>query len=125
MNLSIAWDNPEQTVIRQTLLDGWTWEALYELNQQTNAMMRSVDHTVHLMVDFTQTSHLPVGGLTHAHNIFKNYPPNFGILVVVTHNLLVERMISMFQAVYSRKVYGVGSFDDAYRLLLSDKLSAT
>ena len=90
-NIVIEWDNPEQTVVRLTLHEGWSWSELYEANKSIIDMMKSTDQTVHLLLDTTQINSVPMGGvITNARNILGAYPPNCDMRILITRNLLIQ-----------------------------------
>ena len=44
-------------------------------------MMHSTEATVHLLLDYTQTRHVPLGGvIMHVRNILAAYPANWDCL---------------------------------------------
>src|SRR5262249_3566905 len=99
--LEIGWDNLEHTVVRLTLHDGWTWEQLYKANPEIIALMSSTDQTVHLMIDYMHAKTVPMGGvIMHARNILTAYPSNCDMLIMVTRNMLVQRLASIFQSTF-------------------------
>ncbi|HVU11092.1 MAG TPA: hypothetical protein VHD90_07425 [Phototrophicaceae bacterium] len=122
--IEIGWDTPEHTVVHMTMHDGWTWEALYQVNPVIIAMMSSTDETVHLLIDYMHTRTVPMGGvIMHARNILTAYPPNCDLLIIVTRNMLVQRLASIFQSTFrggvGSRVYSVTSYADADRLIRS------
>jgi len=124
----IGWDNAEKTVVRLTLYPGWSWPELYERNPTIVEMMNSTDQAVYLLLDTTQISTVPMGGvITHARNIFGAFPPNCEMIILVTRNLLFQRLASIFQATFradlGKKLHTAPSAEDAYRLI--QKKSAT
>lgn len=129
-DVSVGWDNDEQSVVRITLCSRWSWEALYEANNTLINMMRGKDQTVHLLLDFTDGDTIPSGGvIMHMRNLLGAYPPNCDLRIIVTHNVLVERLMNIFQAAFQtglgQQVYTVSSVEDAYRLIEKhDRLQA-
>ncbi|MEO8396382.1 MAG: hypothetical protein ABI700_25540, partial [Chloroflexota bacterium] len=118
----IKWDNPEQTVVRLTLLPGWNWADLYEINPTIIEMMSSTEQTVHLLIDTTRISTVPMGGvITHARNILGAYPPNCDMRLLLTRNMLIQRLGSIFQTTFradlGKRLHTVSSNEDAYRLV--------
>ncbi|MBI1257226.1 MAG: hypothetical protein GC204_07120 [Chloroflexi bacterium] len=121
-NLEIGWDNPEHTVIRLTLHEGWNWSELYEVNKAIIEMMKSTDQTVHLLLDTTHINRVPMGGvITHARNILGAYPPNCDMRILLTRNLLIQRLGSIFQSTFradlGKRLHTVSSVEEAYRLI--------
>jgi hypothetical protein len=58
MGHSIRWDNDEKTVVFQEYDEHPTKDDLYQLAQKSAEMLASVDHTVHLIIDERNVSHI-------------------------------------------------------------------
>jgi len=121
-HIQCGWDNDQHTAVRLTLHDSWTWEELYIINQEIIKLMSSTPDTVHLVIDYTQTGTIPVGGvIMHARNILSAYPPNCDLLIMVTRNMLIQRLTTVFQATFQsgigKRVRSVTNFEDAQRLI--------
>jgi hypothetical protein len=123
MSITITWDNPDQTIIRETFTGRWTWEEFIDVcGRQAPAMMKTVPHTVHIISDFRESTPLPLGGaISQARNVTKNMPPNWGLLVVVSNNSLVSALVNVFSHAYSRGIgahaHAVKTMDEAYALI--------
>lgn len=122
MTIQTGWDNDDLTVIRTALHDHWTWETLYGVNNDVIDMMRGVDHSVHLLLDCTESDTIPAGGvIMHMRNLLGAYPPNCDLRIVITHNVLVERLMNIFQAAFQtglgKQVYTVSSVEEAYDVI--------
>jgi len=122
MQLQVEWDNPEKTIIRITYTEKWTWSDFYEANTVAVEMMKNVDHTVHFLADFRQSRSLPIGGaITHARSALAALPENWGILVIVSTSVLIQRLVSIFRTAFtgrmSTKTYSVTSIEEAYRVI--------
>lgn len=122
MNITVDWDTDEPSVVRATLHDQWTWEALYTANNDIIALINSTSQTVHLLLDCTQSDTIPAGGvIMHMRNLLGAYPPNCDLRIIVTHNVLVERLMNIFQAAFQtglgRQVFTVSSTEEAYSLI--------
>jgi hypothetical protein len=122
MKLQVEWDNAEKSVIRITYAEKWTWSDFYEANLAAVALMETVQHPVHLLADFRQSTSLPIGGaITHARNAINVLPDNWGILVIVTTNFMIQRLVSIFRSAFNGKMgaktYTVTSLDNGYRLI--------
>lgn len=120
MPVTLDWDDAEKKNLRLTLLDNWEWEDLKVISPVAITMCSSVDHTVHILVDHTQTDHLAHGALSNAVSLMDILPANLGSVVVVTHIVALRRALKTVGFITGgrgRKLYSVGTFDDAYRLL--------
>src|SRR5450432_3539711 len=115
MRIQVSWDNEKHSVVRLTLLDNWSWDELYVANEEIVAMMKTSPQTVHLLIDYTQANTVPMGGvITHARNILGAYPPNCDLLILVTRNMLMQRLAAIFQKTFrgglGSRVYTFTSF---------------
>ena len=122
MKLQVDWDNPEKTIIRITYTEKWTWNDFYAANMEAVAMMKTVPQTVHFLADFRQSRSLPLGGaITHARAALTGLPDNWGILVIVSTSVLIQRLVTIFRTAFTTKLgtktYSVTSIDEAYRLI--------
>ncbi|MEP7291173.1 MAG: hypothetical protein ABI835_05290 [Chloroflexota bacterium] len=124
--ITYTWADEAKTIVHFTLYPGWTWEGYYAVNNDVADMMRSVDHPVYFMLDHTRTSVVPVGVFMHARNLFGAYPANCSLIVIVTPNIFVQRLVSIFQSTYKsglgRRVKPAKSVEDAYQTIAKDKL---
>ncbi len=122
MKLQVEWDNSEKTIIRITYAEKWAWSDFYEANRVAVDMMKTVDHPVHFLADFRQSRSLPIGGaITHARSALAALPDNWGILVIVSNSILIQRLVSIFRAAFTGKMttktYSVTSIEEAYRVI--------
>ena len=85
MNISIAWDNDEQTIIRYVFKKGWSWKELHGIFQQSYEMMDTVDHIVSDILDFSDASiFVPSGAISHGKRILNNERhPKLGMTVIL------------------------------------------
>lgn len=51
MGYKIGWDNPEKTVVLQQYVDPASKDDLYRLAKESANLLKSVSHTVHLIID--------------------------------------------------------------------------
>ena len=121
MGIQIAWADETQTVILETFQGNWTWEEFYDMSQQAFTMIRSVNHIVHIFSDFRNSGTLPVGGaITHAGNVLTDMPANWGLLVIINQNLLINIMVSVFAKTFrtnlGKKTVSVKTLEEAYQL---------
>jgi len=122
MKIPVEWDNPKKTIIRITYPEKWTWSDFYEANTAAVALMKTVEHPVHFLADFRQSRSLPIGGaITHARSALAALPDNWGILVIVSTSVLIQRLVSIFRTAFtgrmSTKTYSVTSIEEAYRVI--------
>jgi len=123
MGITVQWDNESKTVIRQTFDGQWTWDEFYQKNNvKIPTMMKEVAHTVHVFSDFTSSDVPSMGGaLKHANNVLDAYPDNWGMLVVVGGNTMINLLVNMFRSLFKNSVGGktftAQMISDAYKLV--------
>ena len=93
MSYSIQWDNADQTVVFQQYTDKAVKEDLYNLSKKSAEMLRSVAHTVHLIID-----ERPVKvtlNYTDIKFLESNVPENQGAVVMIVNKsgLAYKKMI--------------------------------
>src|SRR3954469_24027639 len=115
MHISLNWDNDiEKTILRLTMHDGWTWDDMFQINPVSLMLMRDADHTVYMLVDMTQTRDLPSGVMAYAADLLPKFPPNLGLVLVVTQQALAQGMVNVLRSVFpddmAAKVQAVASF---------------
>lgn len=83
MGHDIRWDNEEKTVVFQQYTDTPVKDDLYYLAEKSAALLKSVLHTVHLIIDERSIKLT----LTSADIQFleKNVPPNQGVVVMLVN----------------------------------------
>ena len=79
----IQWDNEAKTVVYQQYTDNAVKDDLYYLAEKSAALLKSVDHVVHLIIDeraikLTLTT-------VDIKFLEKNVPPNQGVVVMLVN----------------------------------------
>lgn len=97
MPVKSQWDNADKTIIRNDFEGNWTWEEYFEMIEQRNALMSSVDHRVDVIANM-RPANMPTSGgaLSSAKLSLSNVPPNHGIFVIVI-NTMVGTMLDIFK----------------------------
>jgi hypothetical protein len=93
MNIEANWANSTQTIIHLTFQRGWTWDDLSQALDEADAMIGSVPHTVHLMIDIRDGGgRLPRDFITVAGELFAQGPPraNEGQRVVIGAGMMMR-----------------------------------
>ena len=96
MGHHIQWDNVDKTVVLQQYLPGAVKDDLYQLTQESAAMMDSVPHTVHIILD--ESSVKLTLNSADLNFLEKNVPSNQGAVVLIvnksnkTYKRVVEDM---------------------------------
>jgi hypothetical protein len=121
MPINNAWDNDAKTIIRQTLIDPWTWEEFTSATREAADMMRPMPHPVDLLCDIRQGTHVPPGVFSKPMLVAKEYPPNWRLMIVVAENSFVESLVIWTKRLFSRpfgqRLHYCMSLEEAYRMI--------
>lgn len=122
MPIIIEWDNPEKTIVRMTMMGIWTWDDAYHGADKGYAMLESVDYEVGIIIDLTQSHHIPDHAITNAQAMIKRRHPRTGLTVFVRASTFFTSMWNIFNRVYAalaRKQNSVfaNSLDEAREIL--------
>jgi hypothetical protein len=87
-------------------------------------MIRSVNHPVYVISDFSASASLPLGVLWKARDLNRMRPPNWEAGITITQDTLIKSLLDLFGHVYlgqrGRRIYVVKTNPEA--LALIDKL---
>lgn len=84
MPIVARWYNDEKTLTYYELIGKLTVEDLYELTDENNKMLSTIDYKAHLMLDWRRCDGVPLNVLTHSRNLLaQKYHPNMGSMVHV------------------------------------------
>jgi hypothetical protein len=121
MTVHVEWENAAQTAIRQTFDPQWRWQDYDSSVDKIYAMLKSVDHTVHIISDIRGT--LPqTRGLAWGHfqRALSDIPRNTGMLLVAGHGHFTASIFALYVQAdpnLSRRTRFVSTIAEAHRLL--------
>jgi len=78
---AIHWDNADQTVVLQAYTEGASKDDLYQLASKSADLLKTVDHTVHLIID-ERNVNLALNAADIAY-LERLKPKNQGMVVIV------------------------------------------
>jgi hypothetical protein len=81
MGYRISWDNEDHTVVLQEYTEGASKDDLYRLAEQSAQMLKTVEHTVHLIIDERKLNVLFT--FSDLRYLGRQIPTNQGAVVVV------------------------------------------
>jgi hypothetical protein len=102
MPVSIRWEDDDKTVMRYTIQGRWTWEELYPCFEEGIEMAKSVSHRFDVIIDFSQTSHLPGNAITHLRGIAERQVGNMGVGIFVTSSRVLLAIFQVAVKVYPK-----------------------
>lgn len=101
MPITVEWDNPEKTVVRMAMMGTWTWDEAYAKADEGYAMLETVDYEVGIIIDMTQSPHIPDHAISNAQAMIKRRHPRTGLTVFVRVNTFFTSMWNIFSRLYT------------------------
>ncbi len=83
MPLTMNWHDDEKTIFNNIFTGVVTTEDLYKGNDAIINSARSVDHTIHVVLDTVEVTRFQANMLAAARNLNKRLPENVGLVVLV------------------------------------------
>lgn len=126
MPMNIDWLDAEQTMLCATGEGRWTWDEFHEGVQEIVKRIKSVPHRVDLIYNHTPNSRPPSGSpMPHYKYALQVMPPNAGMHVIVSINLVSRTLLNVFLKVYGKskdaKFALVGSLDEAKQVIAAER----
>jgi len=97
MGFEYSWDDDEaQTVLRYTAVgDDWNWNDYHKTVRTALFALHRIGHAVDVVVDLSDTDHLPGGAVAHVRSFGKRQNPNLtGRAVVIGLDRDIERTLT-------------------------------
>ncbi|MBI1259674.1 MAG: hypothetical protein GC204_19580 [Chloroflexi bacterium] len=118
--ITVQWDDDSQQTIRFDIIGRWTWDEYYQVVHQMSEMIKGMEQTIDVMVDFSRSSGIPIGAISKTRESFALAPSNSGLVVFAAGSALVNTMVFAFrkaQPKWSDKLVTAPSLDAARELL--------
>jgi hypothetical protein len=120
MPASVTWDNEERTIIHQKLVGEWTFEDYTKSAAETQELTASMSHTVHVIVDFTESTGYPTRLLAAGQALDRNLPTNQGSVFVVKCPPYIQAVFDIVVKLYPKvgqNAYYVETVEEAYSII--------
>jgi hypothetical protein len=105
MGIEVSWDNPDtKTIIRYDFEPEWTSDDFFDAIRADDAVIASVEHTVHLMFDMRRSEHVPFVPVSTLRDIAAGVSQKTGLIVLVGANMWMNVLADVFQKVYASRV---------------------
>jgi len=97
MPIHLDWDTTLPNVIYYTFEGRWTWTEFLTTFEKELQIVKARDMARYdVITDFLQSAVLPKGpGIAHVYSVFRRYPPNWGITVIVNRSMLIRAMVDI------------------------------
>ena len=117
----IQWLNDERTILQVTLPASFTWDEQNKSVREVAETIRTVDHTVHLVVN-TVGAKMPKGNpFPHLRYFVMSMPDNLGVTITVGAGRVERTIVGAFLRIAHRfgakETYIVETMDEAMAIL--------
>ncbi len=119
MPIEVSWGNPQKTIIHSAFNQTWTLEDGHNMIDEMYKLTSSVNHRVHVIIDFSNSQSSPAKLLTAGNHIEKRSSPNMGISVIVKANGFLRAMSQLIMKMFvkNQKLYFVDTLDEARKII--------
>ncbi len=99
MHYTICWDNDERTILHGHLEPGWDWNTFFDVIADCYMMIRTVRHTVDIVITGLDDAQPSGSILQHLHSIRGNKPYNVGKLVLVRPGKIMQAIHDFYNLI--------------------------
>ncbi len=102
MTVTVTWDSELEDVILYQFIGEWTWQEFLLGFEEEIRMTQSLHGRRYDVIgDTTEGSVLPGGsGLTHIYSVYRRYPKNWGITIIVTQGSFIRAMYKVGERIH-------------------------
>jgi hypothetical protein len=104
MAIAVAWYDIGQTILLYRFSPEWTWEEFFEIKQQADAMLDTIDHPAALIFDLTRSEILPTDALSNARRIIRSRHPIGTPVFLVTQDKFLLHLYRVIRRVHGASV---------------------
>lgn len=120
MPISPQWDNENHTIIRYHTQGDWELEEYSRANFHTWSMIESVDHPVHVIVDFTHANGFPKNLLSFASTTNSQIHPRQSLIIGVKISPYLQTVVGLAVRVFPRlghNLFFTKTLAEAYEII--------
>jgi hypothetical protein len=100
MPIYVSWGDETESYIHYQLFDPWNWDDYYEASLQWRELVNAANRPVVTLLDFSKSTRLPDGALTHLKKAAMSAHPHFGGMVIVGFNTFIRVFVTMMTRVF-------------------------
>ncbi|MCA0457856.1 MAG: hypothetical protein LCI00_28075 [Chloroflexi bacterium] len=122
MGIHVDWGNDDHNTISVSYERSWSWTDFADAKVQIDSLLNSVEYTVDILSDSSQSGGLPGGNaLSVLARSFQSAPSNIGKVVVVGANPFFKSLLQILQTVSlnraANNIHFAKSSDEARSLI--------
>ncbi len=104
MPIMVQWDDDQHTAVRWDFEGRWTWQEFAEVQDESDALITGVDHTVDVIANMENSSTLPENPLSRYHHALARSPENRGLVVIAGAGTFIQAMAQIFSRVFGQRL---------------------
>ncbi len=122
MAITVSWVDDERTILLMSFQGEWNNDELRSNGIQAILMVRSTNHAVYIVSDYTDSETVPLGVLMQARDLNAMRPPNWAGGVTITQDLFMKGLLEVFVHIYmlrhhQRNQYVADTYAEALALV--------
>ena len=102
MSVKITWDNSSQSTLYVSLERDWTWQDFMSAFHESHEMMNTAKHPVSLIIDVSETQHIPPGFFSFMRRIRLHAHPLTGAIILVGANKVITYITNSFVGIFGK-----------------------
>ena len=118
--VSVQWDDPEETTVRAVIVGRFTWEEFFDAQQQANRLIETKPYRCDLIADLSRgRSANPAPAIQNARQVLKTSPQNLGMFVIITSAFasIVVGAVKRFDPNMADRVEATSRLENARELI--------
>lgn len=122
MPVQVDWLDNQQDIVILRFTGTWTWDEFFPARQQARELIQTVDHTVHIILDWTASDgRLPGNLISNLRRAAQQRLPNTGRFYILSSRyILAKTLINMTARMSDRiPLMFVDSIDDVVKAVRS------
>ncbi len=119
MPIQVSWGDPQKTIALSSFGETWTLEDAHNMIDEMYKLTTSVDHTVHTVMDFSNSRTSPTQLMSVGQHVMKRKVPNSGISVIVKANSFLKVMTQLIGKLFVKEspMYTADSLEEAFQII--------
>lgn len=107
MPITVVWDDEGHTAIRYDITDPWDWPDLLEAFTKDDDLIKSVNHAVHLILNFSESKTAPPDPMSRLKGIAGMVSSQVGLVIIVGASAWFQIVTTIFYKVYGPRTEGM------------------
>lgn len=100
MSVHASWYTDDQTIIHIQFMGKWQWADFHTAFNQSRSLVSQVDHPVDILMDFTQSEHIPNGAIGEVRRAAHDVHPNRRFVMVVGVSKMLDMLFRIVKQIY-------------------------